>query len=170
MAAGEGFFHWDNALVHTAAVVKDWIAAKDFRLINHPPYSPDLAPADFLLPDHQEAAGGQNTDPGDLQGNVGGGHQDHRRRGQRRRLQALVRALREVHPDWRQIRQETLRNKRLKISYRFLFFFIFPEIMYSHSVHNSIVRSRWPGQSRECNKLQKSWYLFLHYKSCNLLS
>jgi hypothetical protein len=25
MAAGEWFFHWENAPVHTAAVVKDWI-------------------------------------------------------------------------------------------------------------------------------------------------
>jgi hypothetical protein len=49
MAAGEWFFHWDNVLVHTAAIVKDWMAARDFRLIDHPPYSPDLAPADFFL-------------------------------------------------------------------------------------------------------------------------
>ncbi len=45
MAAGEWFFHWDNA----AAVVKDWMVAKDFRLIDHPPYSLDLTPADFFL-------------------------------------------------------------------------------------------------------------------------
>jgi histone-lysine N-methyltransferase SETMAR len=25
------------------------MAARDFRLINHPPYSPDLTPADFFL-------------------------------------------------------------------------------------------------------------------------
>jgi histone-lysine N-methyltransferase SETMAR len=49
MAAGEWFFHWDNAPVHTAAVVKDWMAARDFRLIDHLPYSPDLASADFFL-------------------------------------------------------------------------------------------------------------------------
>jgi histone-lysine N-methyltransferase SETMAR len=49
MAAQEWFFHWDNAPVHTAAVVKDWMAARDFRVIDHPPYSPDLAPADFFL-------------------------------------------------------------------------------------------------------------------------
>jgi hypothetical protein len=47
MAAGEWFFHWDNAPVHTATVVKDWMAAKDFRLIDHPPYLLDLATADF---------------------------------------------------------------------------------------------------------------------------
>jgi hypothetical protein len=122
MVAGEWFFHWDNAPVHTATVVNDWMAAKDFRLIDHPPYLPDLAPADFLISDHQEAAGGQNTNPGDLQGDVGGGHQDHRQRGLRRCLQALVRSLREVRSDWRQIRREILRNKCLKISYRFFFY------------------------------------------------
>jgi histone-lysine N-methyltransferase SETMAR len=42
MAAGEWFLHWDNAPVHTAATVTDW-------LVEHPPYSPYLAPADFFL-------------------------------------------------------------------------------------------------------------------------
>ena len=45
----EWFFNWDNAPVHTAAVVREWMAAKRFKLIEHPPYSPDLAPADFFL-------------------------------------------------------------------------------------------------------------------------
>jgi histone-lysine N-methyltransferase SETMAR len=49
MAAQEWFFHWDNNPVHTAAVVKDWMAARDFRLIDHLPYLPDLSPADFFL-------------------------------------------------------------------------------------------------------------------------
>jgi hypothetical protein len=49
LAAQEWFFHWDNTPVHTAAVVKDWMAARDFRLIDQPPYSPDLALADFFL-------------------------------------------------------------------------------------------------------------------------
>ena len=45
----EQFFHWDNAPVHTAAVLKDWMAVKQFQVIEHPLYSPDLAPADFFL-------------------------------------------------------------------------------------------------------------------------
>ena len=49
MAQQEWFFHWDNAPVHTAAVVQDWIAARGVQMIRHPPYSPDLAPADFFL-------------------------------------------------------------------------------------------------------------------------
>ena len=48
-AAGEWFFHWDNAPVHTAAVVTDWLAARHIQVLEHPPYSPDLAPADFFL-------------------------------------------------------------------------------------------------------------------------
>jgi histone-lysine N-methyltransferase SETMAR len=47
MAEGQWFFHWDNAPVHTAAVVRDWLAARQVQMIDHPPYSPDLAPADF---------------------------------------------------------------------------------------------------------------------------
>ena len=48
-AAGEWYFHWDNAPVHTAAVVRDWLAAHNYQMIQHPPYLPDLAPADFFL-------------------------------------------------------------------------------------------------------------------------
>ena len=41
--------HWDNALVHITAVIKDWFAANALQLLEHPPYSPDLAPANFFL-------------------------------------------------------------------------------------------------------------------------
>ena len=58
--ADQGFvFHWDNAPVHTAAVVKEWFAAKAIRLLEHPPYLPDLVPADFFLfPRVKEALAG----------------------------------------------------------------------------------------------------------------
>jgi histone-lysine N-methyltransferase SETMAR len=49
MLQQEWFFHWDNAPVHTAAVVKNWLAANAVQMLQHPPYSPDLAPADFFL-------------------------------------------------------------------------------------------------------------------------
>ena len=49
MAAGDWWFHWDNAPVHTAATVKNWLAARGVQMLEHPPYSPDLAPADFFL-------------------------------------------------------------------------------------------------------------------------
>jgi len=48
MAAGEWFFHWDNAPVHTAVVVRNWLAAREVQVLEHPPYLPDLAPADFF--------------------------------------------------------------------------------------------------------------------------
>ncbi len=47
IAARDWWFHWDNEPVHTAAMVKDWMAARQFKVIEHPPYSPDLAPPPF---------------------------------------------------------------------------------------------------------------------------
>jgi histone-lysine N-methyltransferase SETMAR len=35
--------------VHTAVTVTDWLAARSVKMIEHPPYLPDLAPADFFL-------------------------------------------------------------------------------------------------------------------------
>ncbi len=49
MKAGTWWFHWDNAPVHTAAVVTNWMAARRFQVIEHLPYSPDLALANFFL-------------------------------------------------------------------------------------------------------------------------
>ena len=49
MVRRECFFHWDHAPVHTAAVVQEFVAKKSVQLINHPPYSPDLALADLFL-------------------------------------------------------------------------------------------------------------------------
>jgi histone-lysine N-methyltransferase SETMAR len=40
---GEWMFHWDIAPVHTAEKVQQ------IQVIPHPPYSPDLAPADYFL-------------------------------------------------------------------------------------------------------------------------
>ncbi len=79
IAARELFIYWDNTPVHTAAMVKEWMAAKDFMLIEHPPLfagpcSSRLLPVD----NHQKAAGGQDPDPGELQIQVGGDLQDYR--------------------------------------------------------------------------------------------
>jgi hypothetical protein len=49
MVQQEWWFHWDNAPVHTAAVVLEWFAAHNIQQLEHPPYLPDLAPADFFL-------------------------------------------------------------------------------------------------------------------------
>ena len=58
--AEQGFvFHWDNAPVHTAAAVREWFTANAIQRLEHPPYSPDLAPADFFLfPRVKEALAG----------------------------------------------------------------------------------------------------------------
>ena len=44
---GEWFLHWDNAPVHTAMVILEFLAKKRIKLLSHPPYSPDLTPADY---------------------------------------------------------------------------------------------------------------------------
>jgi hypothetical protein len=49
MVAQDWFFHWDNAPIHTAAVVQTWIAANRIQLLHHPPYFPGLAPPNFFL-------------------------------------------------------------------------------------------------------------------------
>ena len=39
----------DNASSHKCAVVKSFLASKKVKVLNHPPYSPDLSPFDFFL-------------------------------------------------------------------------------------------------------------------------
>lgn len=39
----------DNARPHKAVVTREKIAHLNFEVLNHPPYSPDLAPSDFYL-------------------------------------------------------------------------------------------------------------------------
>ena len=51
--------HWDNAPVHTSRVVKAFLEEKAIEVVPHPPYSPDLAPADyFLFPTMKRELGG----------------------------------------------------------------------------------------------------------------
>ena len=50
MCRENGFiFHWDNAPVHTATSVRDFLRQRRIECLIHPPYSPDLTPADFFL-------------------------------------------------------------------------------------------------------------------------
>ncbi|GBP69330.1 Mariner Mos1 transposase [Eumeta japonica] len=42
-------FLQDNASVHTARVSRQALKDTDFSEIDHPPYSPDLAPSDYFL-------------------------------------------------------------------------------------------------------------------------
>jgi histone-lysine N-methyltransferase SETMAR len=48
-AEGSWFLLHDNAAFHSALVVKIFLAKQGVLEISHPPYSPDLAPADPFL-------------------------------------------------------------------------------------------------------------------------
>ena len=55
--------HWDNAPVHTAAVTQEFLTKKGVKTLPHPPYSPDLAPADFwFFPTVKTALSGVSID------------------------------------------------------------------------------------------------------------
>jgi hypothetical protein len=43
------FILYDNAPSHNAAIVKMFLANRNVAVFHHPPYLPDLAPADYLL-------------------------------------------------------------------------------------------------------------------------
>ena len=43
------FLLQDNAPVHRAVAVQEFLARKQVCVLNHPPYSPDLSPCDYFL-------------------------------------------------------------------------------------------------------------------------
>jgi len=47
--SGDWFLLHDNAPSHNATIVKQILAQRKVALLDHPPYSPDLAPADYVL-------------------------------------------------------------------------------------------------------------------------
>ena len=44
------FIHHDNALAHRSFNVSQFLAKNNMTVVPHPPYSPDLAPVTFPLP------------------------------------------------------------------------------------------------------------------------
>jgi len=42
-------FHHDNASAHMVLSVREFLATKQINVLEHPAYSPDLAPSDFFL-------------------------------------------------------------------------------------------------------------------------
>jgi histone-lysine N-methyltransferase SETMAR len=46
---GSWILHHDNAPAHNALSVKTFLAMHKIPVLEHPSYSPDLAPCDFLL-------------------------------------------------------------------------------------------------------------------------
>ncbi|XP_074170634.1 COX assembly mitochondrial protein 2 homolog isoform X1 [Rhinolophus sinicus] len=62
----------DNAPAHTALSVREFLASKQITVLEHPPYSPDLAPSDFFLyPKIKEILKGRHFDDiQDIKGNT----------------------------------------------------------------------------------------------------
>jgi transposase len=55
--------HHDNAPAHTALSVRKFLATKQINVLEHPAYSPDLAPIDFFLfPKVKEILKGRHFD------------------------------------------------------------------------------------------------------------
>ncbi|XP_043285125.1 histone-lysine N-methyltransferase SETMAR-like [Venturia canescens] len=48
-SSGDWFLLHDNAPSHSSILVSEFLTKKSVTVIRHPPYSPDLAPADFFL-------------------------------------------------------------------------------------------------------------------------
>jgi len=49
--SGDWFLLHDNVPSHNATIVKQFLTQRKVTVLDHPPYSPDLAPADqFLFP------------------------------------------------------------------------------------------------------------------------
>jgi histone-lysine N-methyltransferase SETMAR len=47
--SGDWFLLQDNAPSHNATIVKQFLAQRKVTVLDHSPYSPDLAPADYFL-------------------------------------------------------------------------------------------------------------------------
>ena len=47
--SSEWFLLHNNAPSHNAAIVKKFLTNRNVAVLHHPPYSPDLAPADYFL-------------------------------------------------------------------------------------------------------------------------
>jgi histone-lysine N-methyltransferase SETMAR len=64
--------HHDNTPAHNALDVREFLAKKSIMKLDHPPYSPDLAPCDFLLfPKLKTALKGHRfSDIADIQGHA----------------------------------------------------------------------------------------------------
>ena len=62
-ASNSWILHHDNAPAHTALSVREFLATKQITMLEHPAYSPDLAPSDFFLfPKIKEILKGRHFD------------------------------------------------------------------------------------------------------------
>jgi hypothetical protein len=126
MMSQQWFFDWDNVRVHTAAVVSSWFDAHGVQLLEHAPYLPYMAPADyFLFKKAKMGAGIPEPGPGQHQERLGGGRQTSDHRCLCRCLEKLGGALQKVCSPRRQVRQKILRNKQPPSSNRCHFIYTF---------------------------------------------
>jgi len=49
-AAGAWALHHDNAPAHTAHCIQVFLAGRGIPVVQQPPYSPDMAPCDLVVP------------------------------------------------------------------------------------------------------------------------
>jgi len=47
--SGDWFLLHDNAPSHNATILKQFLVQRKVTVLDHPPYSPDLAPTDYVL-------------------------------------------------------------------------------------------------------------------------
>ena len=74
MAAREWGFHWDNDPVHTAAVVRTWLAVREVQVLKHPSlFARPGTGIHFLLPESEGGAGQSHPHTDDLQEHLGTG-------------------------------------------------------------------------------------------------
>ncbi len=119
--------------MHTASVVSSWFDAHGVQWLEHAPYSPILALADFvLLKKTKMGAGRPEPGPGQLQERLGGGRDTSDCHRLRRPLQKLGGALQKVRPPRRQVRRKILRNKHPPSSNRCHFIYTFA-FVYIHT-------------------------------------
>ncbi|QQP58510.1 Uncharacterized protein FKW44_003858, partial [Caligus rogercresseyi] len=82
MANRDWYFHFNNAPCHMANSTKEFLAKKGIKVIDHPPYSPDLAPADFFyFPVMKKSARGRGDRRQERPEGVDPGREDHRKTG-----------------------------------------------------------------------------------------
>ena len=54
--------HHDNAPAHRAVTTNEFLVKRNIPSLPHPPYSPDLAPCDFLFPQQKKTMKGHRFD------------------------------------------------------------------------------------------------------------
>ncbi len=113
MVQQEWFMHWDNAPVHTAAIVKNWLATRAIQALPHSSLFTEPRTRRLLVQESEGGAGWPSPYPGEPQECLGRCHEDHHQTGLPHRSQVVVWAVRTVRSDCWQLCQEKLENKHL---------------------------------------------------------